>query len=132
MARDNRNNDSPADVQDGLPANPQADAPAATATAPATVTETASDERYVFINVDDGAGGKTPAKRKDIIMALWTGQVTPYNPEGKKHSRGAIAKLLTEWAGKKVAYQIVFQATGKVEGGPPKEVAAPAAETPTA
>lgn len=140
MARD-KSNDSPADHQDGLPTNTQADAapadatPANTATTPATVTEPTSDERYVFINVDDGKGGKVPAKRKDIIISLWTGVVTTYNPEGKKFSRGAIAKLLTEWAGKKVAYQIVFQATSKIEGGPPKEVAAAApttTETPPA
>lgn len=146
MARDrnqNQNNESPADTQDGLPVNGQADGVTTEGTteeeanpnplampqevAPrtpkaekaATVAEGGGDERFKTLTVSDGQGGETTVKRKEAILNLWTGVVTPYNPEGKRFSRSAIANWLTNVTGKKVAYQIVFQATNKIEGGPP-------------
>ena len=125
MAR-NQNDTTPADNNEGLPEN-QVDGAnveaAAAPAAPAVVEEKTADERFKFVT---RPGTNEQVKRKDYILELWTGAATSNNPEGKKFSRGEIARHLTEITGKKVAYQIVFAATKKVAGGPP------AAETPAA
>lgn len=124
MARDRSNDttETPADqasIVDG--AGVSAGAPAGDA---ASVPEVKADERFKMI-VRPGSNPPEQVKRIDYIRELWTGKVTSSNPEGKKYSRGAIAKHLTEITGKKVQYQIVFAATKGVAGGPPKEDAAP-------
>jgi hypothetical protein len=120
---------TPADVAAGDAVSGQAEGNT-TAAAP---EEAKNDERFVFVNAPDGQGGSTRVKRAEAIRALWQGTVTPYNPEGKKHTRGAITKLISEWGGKKIPYQIVFAGTKGLAGGPPKEeTAAPASETPAA
>lgn len=132
MARNDRNesNETPADLQDGLPVNAQADgvaaAPEGTA---AVVDENKADERFKFVT---RPGTTEQVKRKDYILELWTGAVTSNNPEGKKYSRGDIARHLTEITGKKVAYQIVFAATKKIAGGPVPSEAPAAGEAPAA
>lgn len=72
----------------------------------------ANDERYKMVTLKDGSS----MKRIDYIRKRWQ--------EGT--ARGAIAKELSELAGKKVPYQIVFAATKGVPGGPAKS--APAEE----
>lgn len=107
-----------------------ADTQVAEGTAPATETtataaegaaaapaEAKSDERFRFVT---RPGSTEQVKRKDYILELWQGKTTTNNPEGKKWSRGAIAKHLTQITGKTVPYQIVFAATKGVEGGPDK------------
>jgi len=94
----------------------ESSAPVADA-APAAVEENKADERFKFVT---RPGTTDVVKRKDYILELWTGEVTSNNPEGKKFDRGAIARHLSEITGKKVPYQIVFAATKKVDGGPPK------------
>lgn len=95
-----------------------------TETGAATTTEAAAaapkkDSRYIELTLKDGS----KMKRKDFILKRW----------GEKASRGEIAKELTELEGREVPYQIVFQATKGVAGGPdPKPAAAPAAEAPAA
>lgn len=60
-------------------------------------------------------------KRTDYIRKRWA----------DKTSRGTIAKELTAIQGKTVPYQIVFQATKGVAGGPDKAVEGqPAGEAP--
>jgi hypothetical protein len=128
MARNDRNEDTtPADNNDGLPVNAQADG--VVATAPAVVEEKTADERFKFVT---RPGTSEQVKRKDYILELWTGAVTSNNPEGKKYSRGDIARHLTEITGKKVAYQIVFAATKKVAGGPAPTEAPATGEAPAA
>jgi hypothetical protein len=99
----------------------------------AAATAPTGDTRFISIKLDDEgakamgtkADGTAYAagdvvKRKEYILSRW----------GQKVGRGPIAKELTRLEGKNVAYQIVFQATDKVPGGPDK--AAPAAPVTTA
>lgn len=106
----------------------EAAAPAENAAAPAAAPEeNKADERYKLIT---RPGTTEQVKRKEYILELWTGKTTSNNPEGKKWSRGAIAKHLTEISGKKVPYQIVFAATKGVAGGPDKEAESIPSATP--
>jgi hypothetical protein len=102
--------------------NTEGQAPAATAEQPAAtaaaVAEVKADERYKMVR-DPESGQEV--KRIDFIRKRWTVD---------KKSRGAIAKELSELTGKPVKYQIVFQATKGVAGGPPKEAAATPAAAP--
>lgn len=100
-----------------------------------TVTEAKGDQRFIKYNVPQKDGTVLPQNRPDIIRGLWKGEsdtpaVGNLNPEGKKWSRGDIARKLSELAGTKVIYQIVFAATKGIPGGPDKVEAAPAAEAP--
>jgi|GEM_PF-6206561 len=62
-------------------------------------------------------------RRLDYIRELWvTGEYT----------RGEIARHLSEISNKPVAYQIVFQATKGLAGGPVRQRKAPEAEAPEA
>lgn len=70
----------------------------------ANAVEAKTDSRSVILNLQDGS----TVKRKDYILRRW----------GEGASRGEIAKELTELQGKNVPYQIVFQATKDVPGGP--------------
>jgi hypothetical protein len=131
MARDHKPGEevNPNEVQETAsvtttPADGQATGDAAATAAPA---ENKSDERFIWVSAPDGNGGTTQVKRAEAIRALWQGTVTPYNPEGKKHSRGEIRKLISQWGGKEIPYQIVFAGTKGLAGGPPKSEAAPAA-----
>jgi hypothetical protein len=106
MARNQNNETTAADVNEGLPANAvdgTASVEGAAAVAPA------ADERYVMIKHDKTG---EMVKRQDFIRECW---------QERRMSRGEIAKLLTEIQGKKVPYQIVFAATKKLEGGPVKQ-----------
>lgn len=94
------------------------------AAAPAT-----ADSRFITLTLDqqavtdlggDRVVGSTMA-RKDYILSRW----------GQKIGRGPISKELSRLQGKEVPYQIVFQATGKIPGGPDK-VAPVVAEVPAA
>lgn len=88
---------------------------AQTAETEAAPVEAKKDSRYVELKLADGS----TMKRKDYILKRW----------GEKASRSDIAKELTQLEGREVPYQIVFQATKGVPGGPDK--AAPAvAEAP--
>jgi len=94
-------------------------APAAAAAAPS------GDSRSIVLTLDqqavtdlaDGRAVGSTIARKDYILKRWGQRVI---------GRGGIAKELTRLQGKEVPYQIVFQATGKVPGGPaPTEAPAP-------
>ncbi len=76
------------------------------AEAAATVDENKADDRFKFVT-DPETGEQV--KRKDYILKL-------YVQKGMK--KGDIARHLTKITGKKVEYQIVFQATKGVVGGP--------------
>ena len=83
-----------------------------------TPAAAAPDERYKMIKDPDTG---EMVKRKDFVLKRWS----------QKKSRGDIAKELTQIVGKKVPYQIVFQYTKGVPGGPdktPEATPAPAAE----
>ena len=114
--------ESPADVQaevvnaEGAESAESAESAEGAEAAPATVEEPKADERYKMIT-DPETGEKV--KRKDFILKCW---------REKRMSRGDIAKKLSEITGKKVPYQIVFQGTKGVAGGPVKTDAAPASE----
>lgn len=128
MAR-NRGDSTPADIAVEGQGEAGSSTPVNGAATPeggaaATVTTTpvgTGDDRYVMVTrPSDGV----KVKRQDYIRQLWA--------EGKM-TRGAIAKHLTELnavdkggSGKKVPYQIVFAATKKLPGGPPKDAAATA------
>lgn len=73
-------------------------------TAPAAATTSTGDER--LIKIKDPETGELIA-RKDYIVKQW---------KTNKYTRGEIAKQLSEITGKKVPYQIVFQATNKLKG----------------
>jgi hypothetical protein len=102
------------------------------ATVEGAATSTTTDDRYVTYTLDAthaslyGADVGTVVKRKDYILKRW----------GDKVSRSDIAKELTALStaqgGKKVPYQIVFQATSKVPGGPDKTAPAPTDTTDAA
>jgi hypothetical protein len=114
----------------------QTDAAAATVTdgAAAAVAEAKSDDRFKVLAVLNPSTQQTEQiKRADFIRALWKGEnVAGLNPEGKKHSRSEITKLVNAYSPKKVLYQIIFAATKNIPGGPPKAEAAPAGEVAAA
>jgi hypothetical protein len=113
-------------------------APAATPATPAPAATQSSDSRFITLTLDqeavnslaDGRAVGSTMTRKDYIMKRW----------GQGIGRGPISKELTRLQGKEVPYQIVFQATNKVAGGPQPAAApapapapaAPATETPAA
>lgn len=134
MARDTKTENS--EVNTGSPAEgsaPTENTAAATApsTAPAAVPEAKGDDRFIILSVPDTEGNTHQVKRKEFILALWQGTVTPYNPDGTKFSRGDIARKLTTLQGKTVPYQIVFGATKDIPGGPAAPAKPEAAPTPT-
>lgn len=92
-------------------------------TAGAATTATPADDRFKKVTTPSGR----ELNRKDYILELWTGAVTSDNAEGKKWSRGQIAKHLSEITGKAVKYQIVFATTKGKAGGPDKPAEAAAA-----
>lgn len=78
------------------------------ATTETPATENAADKRAIVLTLKDGS----TEKRADYIRRRW----------GEKNAtRSQIAAELSELQGKKVPYQIVFQATKGVEGGPPAQ-----------
>src|SRR6478752_78510 len=78
-----------------------------------SVILTLDADHAALVGVDAGS----TMKRTDYIRARWQSGV----------ARGPISKELTKIQGKEVPYQIVFQATKGVEGGP-KTPEAPVAE----
>jgi hypothetical protein len=123
-------------VAEAPPAAEAAAAPAAPTITPVVVPNT-GDSRFIVLKLDaqaatdltgvvkaDGhpyAAGDT-MKRKEYILARWS----------QKIGRGPISKELTRLEGKNVAYQIVFQATDKVPGGPDKAAQPVMAAAPAA
>jgi hypothetical protein len=103
-------------------------AAAPTANAPAAAAS-GGDTRFIVLTLDQeaatavGAAVGSTMNRKDYILKRW----------GQGVGRGPISKELTRLQGKPVPYQIVFQATNKVPGGPaPAQApAAPAAAATT-
>lgn len=84
-----------------------------------SVILTLDAEHAAFVGVEAGA----TMKRTDYIRARWQ----------QGNARGPISKELTKLQGKDVPYQIVFQATKGIEGGPTKTTpAATPAEGETA
>lgn len=76
------------------------------------------DDRFKILTLKDGS----TVKRTDYIRKRWA----------EKASRSEITKEVSELAGTKIIYQIIFAATKGIPGGPDK-VAAPApAEQPAA
>lgn len=67
-------------------------------------------EHAALVGVADGS----EMKRTDYIRARWQAGT----------ARGPISKELTKIQGKDVPYQIVFQATKGIEGGPAKDAPA--------
>lgn len=129
MARDHSNPDAPTGEGD-VPVEASAPVPVpATEGVAAAPAENKSDERFKFVT---RPGTAEQVKRKDYILELWTGKTTSNNAEGKKWSRGAIAKHLTQITGKTVPYQIVFAATKGTAGGPDKSAEEIPAGTPSA
>lgn len=101
-------------------ATPQAD----TATTAAAEAAAKADGRHKKLTLKGDAAtavGKpegTEVNRVDWIRDVW---------RNKKHDRSAIKKMLNAM-GDNSPYQVVFQATKGVEGGPPKAAAQPAGD----
>lgn len=99
-------------TEPATPATPATPSTGATPVVP--TTGASSDERFKLLTVKYSDGTTKQEKRIDYIRRRWA----------EKASRSQITKEVSEFAGKKVPYQIIFAATKGVPGGPDKAPAA--------